>query len=512
MPITPSAYQPLPFVRSGRQAELALRRGEMEADATRRRGEMSANMWSNLGNSIAGTIGGILKDRQEAPARAQAEQLRGLQIRGAQQNVEAGDRAVATEAAGRQTKSAINALLGRARKQDPVSGAWTYDRDIIGQGLTDSGMSDQWLTVAPLLDQSDAAVQKLRGSQTEAIKSVAALVAATGNDPDVFESELGRGIANGLFTEQAVTSYRHAAQRDPKSIANITRGILGQAPPALIQRDPTKPLVNPQTGEEVLPGVAAPKPPETRSLEVQLAEAFRNGDSDAASAIQRAMRAGRVPEKAAKPTYEWAFDPKSGKNVYVTADEIRSGGMQKPTGSQRSASGVEKRAMGFFNRARQADIDLEGLEAEIQKMGLGEQAYMAAAPNFMQTETGQQYTQAQRAFTEARLRKDSGAAIPKEEFANDRVTYFAQPGDTKATLEQKRRARAAVLASLGSEAGQALAEFEGDGDAATALVQGYKTRAAKPGATPAEGTRGTVNGKPAIWKTVNGKAGWYEFN
>lgn len=114
MPITPSAYQPLPFVRSGRLADLALRRGEMEADATRRRGEMSAQMWSNIGNSIAGTIGGILKDRQEAPARAQAAQLRDLQIRGAQQDVAAGERAAAEPARLARQDEAFLSLLSQS--------------------------------------------------------------------------------------------------------------------------------------------------------------------------------------------------------------------------------------------------------------------------------------------------------------------------------------------------------------------------------------------------------------
>lgn len=36
-----------------------------------------------------------------------------------------------------------------------------------------------------------------------------------------------------------------------------------------------------------------------------------------------------------------------------------------------------------------------------------------------------------------------------------------------------------------------------------------KAAGQKPQSVPAEGTTGVVNGRPAIWKTVNGKAGWY---
>ena len=123
MPITPSAYQPLPFVRSGRQAELALRRGEMEADATRRRGEMSQQLWSNLGNSIAGTIGGILKDRQEASARAQAAQVQALKIREAEGALTDQETVRAQRADLSRREGAYGALL--QRQFDPETGVFT---------------------------------------------------------------------------------------------------------------------------------------------------------------------------------------------------------------------------------------------------------------------------------------------------------------------------------------------------------------------------------------------------
>ncbi len=171
------------------------------------------------------------------------------------------------------------------------------------------------------------------------------------------------------------------------------------------------------------------------------------------------------------------FNPKTGKYTDASGAEIAN--PQPSSGTSKPASGLEKRALNFFNRARQADGDLEALEEQIQGMSTAEQYRMQYAPNIAQSGTGQSYVQAQRAFTEARLRKDSGAAIPDQEFKNDRQTYFAQPGDSKATLEQKRRARAAVLASLGFESGQALGEFEGDGEAAKRIVDDYKARSGK---------------------------------
>lgn len=177
------------------------------------------------------------------------------------------------------------------------------------------------------------------------------------------------------------------------------------------------------------------------------------------------------------------------------------------------STGQEKHALNFFNRAQQADKDLEKLEDKIQNMSLAAQGYMDVAPNFAQTQTSQQYTAAQRAFTEARLRKDSGAAIPNSEFDNDRKTYFRQTGDSPETLEQKRRARATLLASMGFESGRALGEYVGDEDEAAKVIGGYKARAAgtapaptkaAPAAGPKIGELRTVNGQRARW---DGK-GW----
>ena len=136
-------------------------------------------------------------------------------------------------------------------------------------------------------------------------------------------------------------------------------------------------------------------------------------------------------------------------------------GMRPKAGAAKPSSGVEKRAMNFFIRAENSSRDLEALESYIVNQGLGGQTWNALSPNMAQSEEAQKLRQAQRAFTEARLRKDSGAAIPPEEFANDIRTYFPYPGDTPATLAQKKRGREAVLAGLKFEAGRAYAEYTG---------------------------------------------------
>jgi hypothetical protein len=151
------------------------------------------------------------------------------------------------------------------------------------------------------------------------------------------------------------------------------------------------------------------------------------------------------------------------------------------------ANGQQRRALNFFNRAMQADTEIENIEPDVAKLGPAGQirlGYQGLGSNWIQSQVGQSYTAAQRAFTEARLRKDSGAAIPEHEYENDRRTYFAQGGDSEVTLQQKRRARAGVLASLAYETGPALNEFYGDD--ASVMMDGLKQRSSSS-AAPAAG-------------------------
>jgi hypothetical protein len=74
------------------------------------------------------------------------------------------------------------------------------------------------------------------------------------------------------------------------------------------------------------------------------------------------------------------------------------------------------------------------------------------------------YNQALNMFTEARLRKDSGAAVPPSEYAKDREVYGIQPGDSPGVIAQKVKSRADTARALAIEAGDAaMAEHYGEG-------------------------------------------------
>jgi len=89
------------------------------------------------------------------------------------------------------------------------------------------------------------------------------------------------------------------------------------------------------------------------------------------------------------------------------------------------------------------------------KMGAGDVPFLGGAfgavGNAMLSVEGQKAEQAMRDFINAVLRRESGAVISQEEFANANKQYFPQPNDTPEVLEQKRRNRELAIAGMAAE-------------------------------------------------------------
>jgi len=122
---------------------------------------------------------------------------------------------------------------------------------------------------------------------------------------------------------------------------------------------------------------------------------------------------------------------------------------------EKPATESELKAASFATRIEQSINTLNGVESYIN--GLGTIAFKIGlkAPNFLKDAEMQQYQQAERDFINAQLRRESGAVISDEEFANARQQYFPQPGDKPETLAQKKVARETALNNIRAEAGNA---------------------------------------------------------
>ena len=89
------------------------------------------------------------------------------------------------------------------------------------------------------------------------------------------------------------------------------------------------------------------------------------------------------------------------------------------------------------------------------KMEQGVQSAMNVLPGAMggPNEPQQQTDQGRRNFISAVLRKESGAAIPPDEYANEEKKYFPQVGDGPKVIKQKQEARELAIKALEIQAG-----------------------------------------------------------
>ncbi len=195
-----------------------------------------------------------------------------------------------------------------------------------------------------------------------------------------------------------------------------------------------------------------------------------------------------------------AATARAGQAITMRGQEMtdtRARELNAITRDQKPPTASEQQAAGYYGRALSANRRLEQMETlMLNKSGVDQLGYRYL-PNMLQSEDNQLYRQAQREFTEARLRKESGAAIAASEYENDEKTFFPQPGDKPETLKQKADARLEVLNGLRVAAGRAAAQLGLDdpaagGAAAPSVSRGVALGSAGPapqqsGAAPAAG-------------------------
>jgi hypothetical protein len=204
------------------RAQAARASGEARAHAMEIAGQNSAQLGMTLGNIASGTAQQIA--HQYSPeAKALQDQRQAL---AEERKYNLSERQRLT-----QQRGAVDSLMRESIITDPTTGIVTYDRPTLMSGMTKLNLApdeqEKWLK---LLDSSDAAVKTAKEAQNGALKQIAGIVDATGNDSSVFENEVKRAIANGIISERMAAPYLDAARRDPSHIAKVTSAILGKKP------------------------------------------------------------------------------------------------------------------------------------------------------------------------------------------------------------------------------------------------------------------------------------------
>ncbi len=285
---------------------------------------------------------------------------------------------------------------------------------------------------------------------------------------DVLEAALA---ADPSMSEQEKAAARAAVRVNPDAVvAHLLKA--KPPPPALIQHDPTRDLVNPQTGAVVTEGVPAvekPKPTgQPFKAMVNGREQFVQQWSDGTTKPLTGM--APVPERppaGPQPGWQWVTRQKpDGTNEEVYTNRVNPG--DRPQTARVKATEDERKTAGFYGQMSDAIKVIDELEGGLtekelyQIQTLPQEALIGMANRNTLSEGAKRYLRAFEQFTESRLRPVSGAAIADTEYERDRRTYARQYAETPKLAADRARARTLALDALKKRAGVALDDANTD--------------------------------------------------
>jgi hypothetical protein len=128
-------------------------------------------------------------------------------------------------------------------------------------------------------------------------------------------------------------------------------------------------------------------------------------------------------------------------------------------------TGQQSTALAYYKRMDEAIKTMDEVENKVSDKDIfliNNSPLPNLINNPLLSEAGQLYAQALGTYTEARLRKESGAAIAQHEFAQDRQIIGRQVGDTPKTLAQKRQTRQTTARGIARAAGPAYEQEFGE--------------------------------------------------
>lgn len=211
------------------------------------------------------------------------------------------------------------------------------------------------------------------------------------------------------------------------------------------------------------PGFVAPTPIKMQSTpgEVLTDVRTRNeGEKNRKNALTIASMTDARSREVTAATVSKPFEVTGPDGAPILVQQDKQGnilpvnGYSPKVGAGGSLTESQGNATNFAGRMKSASEILIPLEDKgITAGSMGTMAAGSAWTNFMATPEGRQYNQAAKNWVSANLRKESGAAIPESEMAQEIKKYFGIPGDDKGTLDQKRQARTVAEEGMMVQAG-----------------------------------------------------------
>jgi hypothetical protein len=193
--------------------------------------------------------------------------------------------------------------------------------------------------------------------------------------------------------------------------------------------------------------------------------------ADQAMRSQRGKDPTQVYQTRAQVAQQMGIEPNSpAYQIYVLTGKLPdapgSGKGAKPTVDSSKAAGFLDRMVASEKILSSDDVvnsvvdPYSGRLNRVANQGispLGPIGPTITLPREMQDENYLKFDQAKRDFINAVLRRESGAVISDQEFANAEQQYFPQPGEPPALIEQKRQNRLNAIKGIERAAQPSLA-------------------------------------------------------
>lgn len=243
----------------------------------------------------------------------------------------------------------------------------------------------------------------------------------------------------------AVQQPQREQEKDPLDIIQQALGIATNIYGVALERDKANALIE----QNRLKGAE-----EMRARELADQDRQMNIDRDFAEVKPGTEGALKLPQRQGLflPRSEIARREKVGlEKLKITADEKKEKEAKAPTADDKTYA-LHGKAMEAANNIllpleSDPELNASGFKTSVQKSSL--------FPEIFKPEKLKSYEQAQRAFIQAVLRKQSGATIAPSEFEEKKKEYFPQAGDPPDVIAQKQMARQLAVDQFKASSGKA---------------------------------------------------------
>jgi hypothetical protein len=175
--------------------------------------------------------------------------------------------------------------------------------------------------------------------------------------------------------------------------------------------------------------------------------------------VPRSQAAGRNSVQTVRdrmPRVKTYYDEEGNPLTLDANDPIDQATIKERSLVEAAPSETERTSKGFLDRMLAAEPNMQSLVDKGFDPSNFKDKKVQGIPlvgNYLVSEEGQLYRQAQEDWVRAKLRKESGAVIGDDEMEREIKTYFPQPGDSKKTQEQKATSRKGAERQLATTSG-----------------------------------------------------------